>query len=179
MSQIHTLSDIDDFKQIEVELERVRSELDHLKSEAISKSSENVFAFNNGVSAKAHISIDPLGHDSKNRLTACSAIISESSNSLRPYLACRKNIEDIEKIDDDDGIIPIPKVSDSWNEDANTSETNNSGTSKDIMLNTHINSDPQISVGGIEAIPTVASTLMSPLSAYMLLILIIAVIWFV
>jgi hypothetical protein len=47
------------------------------------------------------------------------------------------------------------------------------------MLNTHINSDPQISVGGIEAIPIVASTLVSPLSAYMLLILIIAVIWFV
>ncbi|RHZ67238.1 hypothetical protein Glove_302g49 [Diversispora epigaea] len=193
-----------EFKQIEVELEHVRSELDHLKSEAISKpvdpldynSKNHLMASsaivggddkkniaksdNNGVSAKAHISIDPLDHDSKNRLIACSAIISESSNSLRPYLARRKNIEDIEKIDDNDGVIPIPKVSDSRSEDANASETNNSKTSKDIMLDTHINSDPQISVGGIEAIPIVASGLMSPLSAYILLILLfIAVIWFV
>ncbi|CAG8645806.1 10554_t:CDS:2, partial [Ambispora gerdemannii] len=35
-------SKIDDFKQIEVELERVRSELDHLKSEAISKSVDSL-----------------------------------------------------------------------------------------------------------------------------------------
>ncbi|RHZ80193.1 hypothetical protein Glove_139g146 [Diversispora epigaea] len=68
--------------------------------------SEDVFASNNGVSAKAHISI-----------------INESSNSLRPYLACRKNIKDIEKNDDDDGIISIPKVS----------ETNNSETSTGRM----------------------------------------------
>ncbi|RHZ81450.1 hypothetical protein Glove_120g10 [Diversispora epigaea] len=131
--------------------------------------SEDVFTSNNGVSAKAHI-----------------FIISESSNSLRPYLARRKNIENIEKIDDDVRVISIPKVSGSWNEDANASETNNSETSKNIILDTHINSDPQISVGGIEAIPIVASTLamsaplMSPLSTYILfIILIIAVIWFV
>ncbi|RHZ88815.1 hypothetical protein Glove_21g3 [Diversispora epigaea] len=162
-----------------VELEQVRSELDHLKSEAISKP------------------VDPLNYNSKNHLMACSAIvgendkknivksdnisiISESSNSLRSYLACRKNIEDIEKIDNNDRFISIPKVSNSRSEDANASETNNSKTSKDIMLDTHINSDSQISVGGIEAIPIVASGLMLPLSAYILLILLfIAIIWFV
>ncbi|CAG8677265.1 10610_t:CDS:1, partial [Paraglomus brasilianum] len=38
----------------------------------------------------------------------------------------------------------------------------------------------QIPIGGIGAIPTVASTLMSPLSAYIFLaLLIIAVVWFV
>ena len=115
------------------------------------------------------------GDDKKNTQSEEQSFITKSSNSLRPYLARRKNIEDIEKIDDDDGIIPIPKVSDSRSEDANASET-----SKDIMLDTHINSDPQISVGGIEAIPIVASGLMTPLSAYILLILLfIAVIWFV
>ncbi|RHZ82018.1 hypothetical protein Glove_115g108 [Diversispora epigaea] len=176
-----------EFKQIEVELEHVRSELDHLKSEAISKP----------VGAEPHcFAIDPLDYNSKNHLMTCSAIvggddkkntqseeqssITKSSNSLRPYLACRKNIEDIEKINDDDRVILIPKVSDSQSGDANVSETNNSETSKDIMLDTHINSDPQISVGGIEAIPIVASGLMSPLSAYILLILLfIADIWFI
>ncbi|RHZ43987.1 hypothetical protein Glove_784g18 [Diversispora epigaea] len=166
---VSTVSELENLKSedISVELTRPKPMIGGNDEKNIAKSdsqSEDVFASNNGVSAKAHISI-----------------ISESSNSLRPYLARRKNIEDIEKIDDDDGIIPIPKVSDSRSEDANASET-----SKDIMLDTHINSDPQISVGGIEAIPIVASTLakpaplMSPLSAYILfIILIIAVIWFV
>jgi hypothetical protein len=165
----------------------VRSELDHLKSEAISKPvnsltcSTIVGGDDEGQSLIVPTikNIAKSDSQSENVFASNISIISESSNSLRPYLVRRKNIEDIEKINDDDGIIPIPKLSDSQNEDANASETNNSETSKDIMLDTHINSDPQISVGGIEAIPIVASTLMSSLSAYMLLILIIGVIWFV
>ncbi|RHZ43641.1 hypothetical protein Glove_938g6 [Diversispora epigaea] len=159
---VSTVSELENLKSedISVELTRPKPMIGGNDEKNIAKSdsqSEDVFASNNGVSAKAHISI-----------------ISESSNSLRPYLARRKNIEDIEKIDDDDRVIPIPKVSDSCNEVTNATET-----SKDIMLDTYINSDPQISVGGIEAIPIVTSSLVSPLSAYMLLILIIAVIWFV
>ena len=43
-----------------------------------------------------------------------------------------------------------------------------------------IKSHPQISIGGKEAIPIVASTLMSPLSACLLFVLlIIAFIWFI
>ncbi|CAG8655578.1 7282_t:CDS:1 [Paraglomus brasilianum] len=104
---------------------------------------------------------------------------------------------EITKLPKDDTEI-LSKVSD---------ETNISETSKDIMLDTSIKPDispiisenmtpylaqwenytsspikshPQISVGGIEAIPIVASTLMSPLSAYIFLtLLIIAVMWFV
>ncbi|RHZ77328.1 hypothetical protein Glove_181g42 [Diversispora epigaea] len=154
-------SKMGEFKQIEVELERVRSKLNHLKSEDISKPVDSLTC-----------STIVGGDDEKN-------IVNESSNSLKPYLARKKNIEDIEKINNDDR--DIPKVSDSWNKVANVSETNNSETSKDIMLDTYINSDPQISVGGIEEMrPSLkASSLVSLLSAYMLLILIIAVIWFV
>ncbi|CAG8681608.1 6986_t:CDS:1, partial [Paraglomus brasilianum] len=43
-----------------------------------------------------------------------------------------------------------------------------------------IESNAQIPIGGIETIPTMTSTLMSPLSAYIFLaLLIIAVVWFV
>ncbi|RHZ79483.1 hypothetical protein Glove_144g57 [Diversispora epigaea] len=158
-------SKMDDFKQIEVELERVRSELDHLKSEAISKPIDSltcstiVGGNDEGQSLIVPTIKNIVKSDSQSENVFASniSIISESSNSLRPYLVRRKNIEDIEKINDDDEIIPIPKLSDSRNEDANASETNNSETSKDIMLDTHINSDPQISIGGIEAIPIVTS----------------------
>ncbi|RHZ76068.1 hypothetical protein Glove_207g4 [Diversispora epigaea] len=154
---VSTVSELENLKSedISVELTRPKPMIGRNDEKNIAKSdsqSEDVFASNNKVSAKAHISI-----------------ISESSNSLRPYLARRKNIEDIKKINDDDRIILISKLSDSQNEDANTSETNNSEISKDIMLDTHINSDPQISVEEIEAIPIVASTLMSSLSAYIVM----------
>jgi hypothetical protein len=45
---------------------------------------------------------------------------------------------------------------------------NNSGASANAKahISSLIGSHPQISVGGMEAIPVVASTLMSPLSAY-------------
>ena len=57
---------------------------------------------------------------------------------------------------------------------------NNSGASAKAHMSSLIESHPQISVGGIGAIPAVANTLMSPLLAYIFLILlIIAVMWFV
>ncbi|RHZ85483.1 hypothetical protein Glove_65g139 [Diversispora epigaea] len=163
--------------EVEQELVSTVSELENLKSEDISVELTQPKPMIGGNDEK---NIAKSDSQSEDVFASNIFIISESSNSLRPYLVRRKNIEDIEKINDDDGIIPIPKLSDSQNEDANTSETNNSEISKDIILDTHINSDPQISVGGIEAIPIVTSTLMSSLFAYILfIILIIAVIWFV
>ncbi|RHZ88117.1 hypothetical protein Glove_26g304 [Diversispora epigaea] len=69
----------------------------------------------------------------------------------------------------------IPKVSD---------DKTNKDRDKVPLQNNNIppepKSHPQISVGGIEAIPIVASSLMSPLSAYMFFtLLIIAMMWFV
>ena len=96
-----------------------------------------------------------------------------------------------------DGITEPSKVDTEISSKINE-ETNINEISKDILLvqeiknvtphlaqlenhtSSLIESHPQISVGGIEAIPAVARTLMSPLSAYIcLILLIIAVIWFV
>src|SRR6185312_4177891 len=57
---------------------------------------------------------------------------------------------------------------------------NNSGASAKAHMSSLIESNSQIPIGGIGSIPIVASTLMSPLSAYIFLtLLIIAVVWFV
>ncbi|CAJ0834710.1 17452_t:CDS:2, partial [Entrophospora sp. SA101] len=81
----------------------------------------------------------------------------------------------------------IPKVSD----EIDISETNNNIlqeipnmtpylTQPENNVSSLIESNSQIPIGGIGTIPIVASALMSPLSAYMLLtLLIIAVMWFV
>ncbi|CAH1768416.1 9215_t:CDS:2, partial [Entrophospora sp. SA101] len=81
----------------------------------------------------------------------------------------------------------IPKVSD----EIDISETNNNILQEipnmtpylaqpENNVSSLIESNSQIPIGGIGTIPIVASALMSPLSAYMLLtLLIIAVMWFV
>ncbi|CAG8636211.1 21354_t:CDS:2 [Cetraspora pellucida] len=145
MSQIQTLSDI------EVELEHVRSKLDHLKLEAISKSVDYL-ACSTIVGEDNEKNIVKFDLQNENVFISNISMINESNNSLKPYFECKKKIEDIEKIDDDDRDILIPK--------------------------THINSDPQILVRGIEEMkPSLeTSSLVSSLSTYMLLILIIVVI---
>ncbi|CAG8632686.1 7392_t:CDS:2 [Paraglomus brasilianum] len=56
---------------------------------------------------------------------------------------------------------------------------NNSRSSAKAHMSSLIESNSQIPIGGIGAIPAVASTLMSPLSYILLALLIIAIIWFV
>ncbi|CAJ0824824.1 17018_t:CDS:2 [Entrophospora sp. SA101] len=176
------------------ELESKVNELERLKSEAKSKP----------VESESHCSAIIGGDDEKNTLCEkqssmtksddISAVI-EPSKDLSQYFLCRKKMDSIEKIDD--GITEPSKVDTEISSKINE-ETNINEISKDILLvqeiknvtphlaqpenhtSSLIESHPQISVGGIEAILAVASTLMSPLSAYIcLILLIIAVIWFV
>src|SRR6185312_5525529 len=112
----------------------------------------------------------PLGDESEIRGYA------SSSKDLSQYFLRRKNDTEI-----------IPKVSD----EIDISKTNNNILQEIPNMTPYlaqpenntsslIEPQSQIPIGGIGAIPAVASTLMSRLSAYIFLVLlIIAVVWFV
>ncbi|CAH1768246.1 1347_t:CDS:1 [Entrophospora sp. SA101] len=168
------------------------NELEHLKSEAKSKpviggddekntQSEEQSSITKSDDISTVLQNRQLG-DSSNHDTHVSSEESEirgyasSSKDLRQYFLCRKNDTEI-----------IPKVID----EIDISKNNNNILQEIPNVtpylaqpenDTHslIRSHPQILMGGVEAIPVMASTLMSLLSAYMLLaLLIIAVMWFV
>ncbi|CAH1768907.1 7719_t:CDS:1, partial [Entrophospora sp. SA101] len=155
--------------EVEHELASKVSELECLKSETIS---------------------NPIlgGNDEKNMIKSddISAVI-ESSKDLSQYFLCRKKMDPMEKIDGEITELPKndtkidPKISD---------ETSISEINKDNMLDILIKPNasevmPQIPIGAmrpsLEALPlpVMTSMLMSPLSAYIFLVLlIIAVMWF-
>ncbi|CAJ0914394.1 5609_t:CDS:2, partial [Entrophospora sp. SA101] len=173
-------SKIAELDHIKSSLESKVNELEHLKSEAISK---------------------PIvgGNDEKNTQSEEQSSISNSSNisadrNLSQYFIHKKNMNQAGKIDTmclesktlDTEI--IPEVSD----EIDISKTNNN-TLQEIPNMTPYLAQPENNMSsliesntqmgpGPEALPlsAVASTLMSPLSAYIcLILLIIAVIWFV
>ncbi|CAJ0911467.1 8611_t:CDS:2 [Entrophospora sp. SA101] len=136
-----------------------------------------------------------IGGDDKKNISKSINIstVSDSNKNISKYFIRKKNMDQAGKIDGNisdhtrhDGITEPSKVDTEISSKINE-ETNINEISKDILLaqpenNTPslIRSHPQISMGGVEAIPVMVSTLMSPLSAYMLLaLLIIAVMWFV
>ncbi|CAJ0906474.1 8525_t:CDS:2 [Entrophospora sp. SA101] len=178
--------------EVEHELASKVSELEYLKSEAIS---------------------NPVlgGDDEKN--TLCEeqssitksddiSAISEPIKNLSQYFIRKKNMDQAGKIDGNisdhtrhDGITEPSKVDTEISSKINE-ETNINEISKDILLvqeiknvtphlaqpennvSSLIESNSQIPIGGIGTIPIVASALMSPLSAYIcLILLIIAVMW--
>ncbi|CAJ0885473.1 17596_t:CDS:1, partial [Entrophospora sp. SA101] len=165
-------SKIAELDHIKSSLESKVNELEHLKSEAISK---------------------PIvgGDDGKN--ITKSDNISLGSTDLSKYFICGKNMDPIEKIDGEITELSkndteiIPKVID----EIDISETNNNILQEIPNMTTYL-AQPENNVSsliesntqmgpGPEALPlsAVASTLMSPLSAYIFLILlIIAVMWF-
>src|SRR6266545_4391431 len=179
-------------ENIKSELESKVNELERLKSEAISK------PIVGGDDGKNITKSDSRNED------AIASDISLGSTDLSKYFIRGKNMDQAGKIDGNisdhtrhDGITEPSKVDTEISSKINE-ETNINEISKDILLvqeiknvtphlaqlenhtSSLIESHPQISVGGIEAIPAVARTLMSPLSAYIcLILLIIAVIWFV
>ena len=179
-------------ENIKSELESKVNELERLKSEAISK------PIVGGDDGKNITKSDSRNED------AIASDISLGSTDLSKYFIRGKNMDQAGKIDGNisdhtrhDGITEQSKVDTEISSKINE-ETNINEISKDILLvqeiknvtphlaqlenhtSSLIESHPQISVGGIEAIPAVARTLMSPLSAYIcLILLIIAVIWFV
>ncbi|CAJ0824224.1 828_t:CDS:2, partial [Entrophospora sp. SA101] len=194
-------SGIDSLKSKITELERMKdelslkvSELEHLKSEDISEPTVGGDVEKN------------MQSDEQSSITKSDDIsaISEPIKNLSQYFIRKKNMDQVRKIDGNisdhtrhDGITEPSKVDTEISSKINE-ETNINEISKDILLvqeiknvtphlaqlenhtSSLIESHPQISVGGIEAIPAVARTLMSPLSAYIFLILlIIAVMWFV
>jgi len=115
-------------EQMKNELALKVSELEHLKSEDISRSVVG--------------GIDEKNISSSNNIST----VSEPSKNLSQYLACRKNMEDAKKIDTiildhtNDKIIELPKVN-TENILKVSDETNISETSKDIMLDTSIKPD--------------------------------------
>ncbi|CAH1766051.1 13701_t:CDS:1 [Entrophospora sp. SA101] len=159
-------------ENIKSELESKANELECLKSEGISK---------------------PIvgGDDGKN--ITKSDNISLGSTDLSKYFVCRKDMDQAGKIDGEITELSkndteiIPKVID----EIDISKNNNNILQEIPNVTPYlarpenntpslIRSHPQISMGGVEAIPVMASTLMSPLSAYIFLILlIITVMWFV
>ncbi|CAJ0835992.1 16917_t:CDS:2, partial [Entrophospora sp. SA101] len=180
--------------EVEHELASKVSELDCLKLETISKPVVGGDVEKN------------MQSDEQSSITKSDDIsaISEPIKNLSQYFIRNKNMDQVRKIDGNisdhtrhDGITEPSKVDTEISSKINE-ETNINEISKDILLvqeiknvtphlaqpenhtSSLIESHPQISVGGIEAIPAVARTLMSPLSAYIcLILLIIAVIWFV
>ncbi|CAJ0834792.1 3557_t:CDS:2, partial [Entrophospora sp. SA101] len=180
--------------EVEHELASKVSELDCLKLETISKPVVGGDVEKN------------MQSDEQSSITKSDDIsaISEPIKNLSQYFIRNKNMDQVRKIDGNisdhtrhDGITEPSKVDTEISSKINE-ETNINEISKDILLvqeiknvtphlaqlenhtSSLIESHPQISVGGIEAIPAVARTLMSPLSAYIFLILlIIAVMWFV
>ena len=127
-------------------------------------------------------------------------LVSASSNkNLSKYFIRRKNIDQDEKIDNipthtNDEITELPKIDAEINPKI-SDVTSISETNKDIfpdqeiknitphlsqqggIISSLIESHSQIPIRGIGAIPVVASSLMSPLSAYIFLTLLIM--WFV
>ncbi|CAH1766376.1 6830_t:CDS:1 [Entrophospora sp. SA101] len=171
--------------ELEQELASTVNELERLKSEGISK--------------------PIVGGDDEKNITK-SDNISLGSTDISKYFVCRKNMDQAGKIDTiipdytDDESTPIPKsprvnteIIPKVSDEIDISKTNKDIFPTQEIMNVApylaqpenntpslIRSHPQISVGGIEAIPATARTLMSLLSAYMLLaLLIIAVVWFV
>ncbi|CAJ0892944.1 12280_t:CDS:1, partial [Entrophospora sp. SA101] len=137
-------------------------------------------------------------------------VSSEPSKDLSQYFLRGKNMDPIEKIDGNistytnDEITELPKIdteiSPKINEGTSISKTNNNILQEIPNITPHlaqpenyasslIESNSQmrpsleaspLPIGGIGAIPVMTSTLMSPLSAYIcLILLIIAVMWFV
>ncbi|RHZ47831.1 hypothetical protein Glove_566g68 [Diversispora epigaea] len=170
--------------------------------EEAKKNDDNIEA-----SAKAHISAytrpllqsnDPSGLDASKRhdeISEPSKVDTENTTKVSDEIsrACMANISEINNSDKlDASIIP-----DTPPDVAHISSDVPSNMPKSVApylaqwegtigtVKTHhtpslIKSNSQIPIGGIEAIPIMASTFMSPLSAYMLLtLLIIMIIWFV
>nr|CAG8604901.1 12518_t:CDS:2 [Entrophospora candida] len=184
-------SGIDSLKSKITELERMKdelslkvSELEHLKSEDISEPTVG------GDNEKNTQSNEQSSITKSDDISA----ISEPIKNLSQYFVRRKNMDQAGKFDTiipdhtDDKSTSIPeepvirgsspsvdteiisKVSD----EIDISKTNNNIlVQPENHTSSLIESHPQISVGGIEAIPAVARTLMSPLSAYICLILLI------
>ncbi|CAG8450923.1 5471_t:CDS:1, partial [Paraglomus brasilianum] len=187
---------IAELENIKSELESKVDELECLKSEAISK--PIVGGNDEGQSFSHDSSSRPYGPVSKIKNTLCeeqssitkpddiSAINEESvirgyassSKNLSKYFVRGKSMDQAEKIDGEITELPKndteinPKVSD---------ETSISEISAKPHMSSLIKSNAQMRPS-LEALPlpAVASTLMSPLSAYIFLaLLIIAVVWFV
>nr|CAG8652282.1 7493_t:CDS:1 [Entrophospora candida] len=203
-------SGIDSLKSKITELELMKdelslkvSELEHLKSEDIS---EPIVGGDNEKNAQSDEQSPITKSDDISAISEPSKNLSQYfiRRGKAPLLCNKKNMDQAGKIDGiisdhtrHDGITEPSKVDTEISSKINE-ETNINEISKDILLvqeiknvtphlaqpENHTSSlielHPQISVGGIEAIPAVARTLMSPLSAYIcLILLIIAVMWFV
>ena len=187
-------SKIAELENIKSELESKVNELEHLKSEAISKpvlggNNEKNMTKSDDISAV--LQSRPLG-DSLNHDTYVS---NEPSKNLSKYFVRGKSMDQTEKINNDistytnDEITELPKIDTEINPKVGD-EISISETNKDNMLDISIKPNvsevmPQIPIGAMRpslealSLPVMTSTLMSPLLAYIFLILlIIAVMWF-
>ncbi|CAJ0870849.1 7026_t:CDS:2, partial [Entrophospora sp. SA101] len=189
-AQKDVISIQNDSSKKESEIVALKSELVDLKNELVSNISELE-------RLKSETIPKPIvgGDDEKNII---------KDNDLSKYFVRRKNMDPIEKIDGNistytnDEITKLPKNDTKINSKV-SDETSINEIGEDIIPQSQeiknvtpylaqpenytpslTEPHPQISIEGIGTIPIVASTLMSPLSAYMLLtLLIIAVMWFV
>src|SRR5205085_8693435 len=130
-----------------------------------------------------------LGGDDEKNMTKPDDIsaVNESSKNLSKYFVRGKNMDQTEKIDNDiptqtsiseinkDDILDIsikPNASEAMPQNVTPhliQPDNNNGASAKAHISSLIESHSQIPIGGIGAIPVIASSLMSPLSAYIFL----------